>query len=624
MDGLRALAVVLVVAFHLAPASLPGGYVGVDVFFVLSGFLITTILLRERARDGRVSLRRFWTHRARRLLPALALVVVAAVAAVALAGGIAALAGAPLAAGPWGDLLVGIGGQVAGAATFTSNWLLIASGQGYAAAATPHLLENLWSLAVEEQFYLLWPLAVLAVVAFGGTMRRAAWAAAVLALGSGAAMAALVPAGGDPTRVYMGTDTHAFGLMIGAALAFWWARPDSPALAAARRPRAISLGFVGAACLVGIAAFLPWDSAWTYRGGLVLASLATAAIIHMLVAVPALGEVLDARPLRWLGDRSYGIYLWHWPVLVIAVTALDGGRVRDASGLAIAITVVVTLVAAAASYRWIELPVRRVGFRRAARMAWRRRTVAAGGIAAALTAAVVLGMVHAPERTALETQLEEGERIAAQAAAVLPEPAPTPGAVPTPGARASSLLGTEEPALPARVPPPGARPAPVPELPSGRDVTLVGDSVALGAAPALAKALPGVSIDAEVGRQFADGVDRVERLADRGRLRDYVVVALGTNGAVPAGEVDRLLEAAGGRPVVMVTPFGDRTWMRDSQREVRAAVRDHTTVVLADWQSAVLRDPSVLGPDGIHPDAKGMDVFARVVADALTRASVVR
>nr|WP_228374552.1 acyltransferase family protein [Demequina rhizosphaerae] len=631
LDGLRAIAVVLVVAYHLAPARLPGGYVGVDVFFVLSGFLITTILLRERADRGRISLRRFWVHRARRLLPALVAVVAVCVAVVAVAAGIVRLSGGAVEGSLWGDLLVGVGSQVAAAATFTSNWAAVLLGRSYAAASSPHLFENLWSLAVEEQFYVLWPLAVMGLAAAGLAMRRAAWAAATLAAASALAMALLLP-DGDPTRVYLGTDTHAFGLMIGAALAFWWARDDARQAPAAQPARAVTLGVVGLVALAAIAAFLPWDSPWTYRGGLVLASLATAAVIHLVVALPALGQRLDSRALRWVGDRSYGIYLWHWPVLVIVVTALDGGRVRDASGLAVVLTVAVTVAAAAASYRWIEMPVRRMGLRRSARVlaGWLRppgervrprRAAAVGGSAAAVLALAATGLVLAPERTSLEVRLEEGATLAARLEAAPPRPAATPAAIPAPGTPASSVLGTEETPLPARVPPPGALPERAPETPSGADVTVIGDSVALGSAPALAEALPGIAVDAEVGRQFAAGVDRVEQLARKGRLRDYVVVALGTNGAVPEVEMDRLLAAVEGRPVVLVTPYGDRSWMAGSQRAVRDAARSHRNTVVADWQRAVERDPGVLGSDGIHPDDDGAAVFARLVTRALRDAA---
>ncbi|MDN4476506.1 acyltransferase family protein [Demequina sp. SYSU T00192] len=633
LDGLRAIAVVLVVAYHLAPSWLPGGYVGVDVFFVLSGFLITTILLRERAERGRISLRRFWVHRARRLLPALAVVVAVGVAVVSAAAGVVLLGGGAVEGSLWGDLLVGAGAEVAAAATFTSNWATLLLGRSYAAASSPHLFENLWSLAVEEQFYLLWPLAVILIGAAGLAMRRAAWVAAMLAAASALAMAVLLPAG-DPTRVYLGTDTHAFGLMIGAGLAFWWARDDAREAAAAQPARAVTLGAVGLVSLGAIAVLLPWDSAWAYRGGLVLASLAAAAVVHLVVAVPALGERLDTPLLRWVGDRSYGIYLWHWPVLVVAVTALDGGRVREASGPAVVITVVATVAAAAASYRWLEMPVRRMGLRRAARVlvgrlrrgddarsGWRRRrAVAVVGAAGGVLALAGAGIALAPDRTGLEARLEEGARLAATLAAPPPTPS-TPATIPAPGTPASSVLGLGGTPLPAQVPPPGALPERRPAPPVGSDVTVIGDSVALGAAPALAEALPGIAVDAEVGRQFWTGVDRVEQLARQGRLRDYVVVALGTNGAVPEEDMDRLIAAVEGRPVVLVTPYGDRSWMAASQRAVREAARAHPNAVVADWQRAVERRPDVLGSDGIHPDDDGSAVFARTVKRALAAAA---
>lgn len=629
LDGLRAIAVLLVILYHFAPVPLPGGYIGVDVFFVLSGFLITSILVGEHGATGTISLRRFWLHRARRLLPALGAVVVVCVAAVALALGIDRIGGASAQESLWTDLLVGVGAQIAAAATFTSNWLTVITDQSYAAASSPHLFGNLWSLAVEEQFYLLWPLAVLGILGAGFAWRRAAYGAAGLALASAAAMALLVEQGGDATRVYVGTDTHAFGLMIGAALAFWWtAHRDGVGPARWPSPRvAIVAGAIGAATVGALAAVMPWDGLLPYRGGLLLASLATAAVIVALVTVPAIGRALDAGPLRWVGERSYGLYLWHWPVFVILATGLDGGRLRDASWPTLILASVITVAVSAACYRWLEVPVRRRGFgaslrglvdwlypaehdRPTVRAARRRRAAVFGGTVAAVLALAASAVVEAPERTSLEAQLTEGAKVAAASSATAaPQPsvsapaAATPQPSPTPSPTASS-------------------PAPAAVLPAGADVQVIGDSVTVGSAAALTEAMPGIRITAEVGKQFATGVDEVEALADDGGLRDYLVVALGTNGSVGRDNLERLIAAAGDRRIVLVTPYGDRSWIPGAASDLRDAAKAHPNVVVAEWSKAVAKDTSVLGPDGIHPRGDGVDLFVRLIEDALTRASV--
>ncbi len=631
------------VAYHLAPALVPGGYVGVDVFFVLSGFLITTILVRERAAAGRVSLRRFWSHRIRRLVPALAAAVAVPAAAVSLGAAVLRANGGEVEGSPWGDLLVGAGAQGAAAATFTSNWATVASGQSYAGASSPRLFENLWSLGVEEQFYVVWPLVVVAFAALGLAARRAAVAAGALAAASAVAMALMAAPGIDPTRAYMGTDTHAFGLMAGSALAFAWSGDDARAGSRGRAPGALAVGALGAAALAALALALPWDSPWTYRGGLLAASVAAVAVIRMVLVVPEVGARLDAAPLRWIGDRSYGIYLWHWPVLVVLATLLDGGRVQAPSLLTVVLTVAVTVGAAAASYRWLEMPVRRAGLLRSVRAGWRRLRDALGdgeslrrarAVGLACAGATVIGLAGwgvaiAPERTSLEVALDAGAASIGASASVVGVPAPAPGGAtlgpPVPVGSTVPLTEArrEVPGV-VRLDPPASSDAPgtppvaaEPELPAGADVTVVGDSVALGAAPALTAALPGIAIDAEVGRQFSAGVDRLEALARKGRLRPYVVVALGTNGAVPGAQMDRLLEVVGDRSLVLVTPYGDRSWMKGSQKAVRQAARGHDAVVLADWQHAVEADPTVLGPDGIHPDQAGMERFAQVVEQGL-------
>nr|WP_296666343.1 acyltransferase family protein [Demequina sp.] len=642
LDGLRAVAVLLVVAYHFAPRALPGGYVGVDIFFVLSGFLITSILLKERAERGAISLRRFWLHRARRLVPALAALVAVCVAAVAIGVVYLQLRGQPVNGSPWGDLLVGVGAQIAAAATFTSNWLTVAVGQSYAAAGSPHLFGNLWSLAVEEQFYLLWPLAVLGVFTLGMAMRRAAAAAATLALASAVAMALLLPVDGDPTRVYVGTDTHAFGLMIGAALAFWWRhRQDRPEPSRRVARAGIAAGGAGLVAIALIAGFMPWDAPWTYRGGLLLASIATAAVILAVVEAPRLGGLLDAGPMRWIGERSYGIYLWHWPVFVILATGFDGGRIRMVSGATVVLASIVTVIAATISYRWLELPVRREGFRRSARRlvdwlypvsdtreviqaARRRRAGLFGGTVAAVIALAGSAVAAAPAKTSLELQLEEGAR--SVEASVPAAEAPTEQAPP---AATSAPVSPAVPVVPAVEASAAPEPSPTATeaqaapaaLPSGSAVMMVGDSVTLGSAGALTDAMPGLRVEAAVGKQFSVGVDRIDWLARNDRLRPYVVLALGTNGTVRDADIDRLMATVGDRPVVLVTPYGDRSWMPGAQKAIRAAAERYDTVVIADWQRVVEADTSILGPDGIHPRASGVDLFVGVVERGLRDAA---
>ncbi|RJT90512.1 acyltransferase, partial [Cryobacterium melibiosiphilum] len=355
LDGLRAIAVVAVVLFHFFPAALPGGFIGVDIFFVISGFLITGLLVAEHERSGRLDLRRFWKRRVRRLVPPIVPLALAGCTAAWLVGG---------------DVLIGLGGQLLGAATFGYNWVAIAADTSYFSADQPELFRNLWSLAVEEQFYLVWPLALLGLLRIRRPDLRLG-----LVLGLAAASAlwmAVLFDGGDPTRVYYGSDTHSFGLLIGAALALVLRRER--AVGPVRRTAALlarARPWLGALALALVAVgfwVLPNNGVASYRGGLVLVSLLTALVIWAGVRGDAFGRALDSRPLRYLGERSYGLYLWHWPVLVLVQLAWPAAR-HDL--LPIGITAgAITLLAAGSSYRWLEMPIRRFG----ARGCWRRLT----------------------------------------------------------------------------------------------------------------------------------------------------------------------------------------------------------------------------------------------------------
>jgi len=315
LDGLRAVAVGAVIAYHLGIGWAPGGLLGVGVFFTLSGYLITDLLLGAWHK-GSLGLNDFWIRRARRLLPALYLMLTVVVIWVAIAHS---------------SLMSDVRGQTLSAILYVNNWWQINQHISYFALfGPPSPLSHLWSLAVEEQFYLIWPWILLIGLRFVHERKRSipvrprlAMFTLVLAAASAIEMAVLFHPGFDHTRIYEGTDTRAFGLLFGAALAMVW---PSRALTGKIMPGARNildgLGLVG---LIGII-LLIWRtsqySAFLYQGGLVLLSICTVLVV-MACAHPAsrLGRVLGCQPLRWIGVRSYAIYLWHEPIIVLTTPA---------------------------------------------------------------------------------------------------------------------------------------------------------------------------------------------------------------------------------------------------------------------------------------------------------------
>lgn len=613
LDGLRAIAVTLVVTYHLFAPVLPGGFIGVDVFFVISGFLITSLLLREHGATDRIRIGEFWRRRARRLLPALALVLTVCATAAWFIGG---------------DVLVGLGTQLLGAATFSYNWLSISAGSGYFSDSTPELFRNVWSLAVEEQFYVLWPLLLPLFLLIPRAWGRAG-ATLLLAGASAAWMAVVVASGDDTTRAYFGTDTHSFGILLGVALAFAlpaMLRRAAP-LTGATRAAVTGLGAAAVTGLVGIALIAAGTGAATFPGVLVAASVLTVVAITASVwPGSTFGTRIDARPLRWIGDRSYGIYLWHWPLLVLVVAAAQG--TAPAAGVPAWLSLMVlllTLVLAELSYRCVEMPVRRLGFRGSLRAL---RMLVTGGPsgrirALGLTAAVALvlggtsaAIAAAPIQTSSETVVAEGRAALQKAQEATPDT--TPSATPTPTATETTAAPTPPPTAGrfASIP----SPTPVMRHVPGSEITAVGDSVMLASAKGLLEKLPGIQIDAEVSRSIWAGPDILERLASAGALRPYVVVALGTNGPVDTGVLEQMLKIVGpDRQLVLVNAYAPRDWIAGVNNDLAAFARSHPRVGVADWSGAISSKTELLAGDRIHPGDAGGRVFARAVSTAVEK-----
>lgn len=604
--------------YHLFPATLQGGFLGVDVFFVISGFLITTLLLAEHRRTGKIALGDFWQRRARRLLPALALVLLVSTSAALLAGK---------------ELLVSIGAQLVGASFFVANWVYIALGTDYFAGEDPELFRNTWSLAIEEQFYVLLPLVLLFALRMRSRSTRVFFFA-LFGVGSALWMSALFAQGAAATRVYFGTDTHVFGLLLGVALAC--ALTPSASVPAAALPRTLAIwqqlgliiiGAAGLTALGWLSVTLREGSPESFMGGFQLATVAVLVVVWAATREGAwLGRALDVQPLRWIGERSYGIYLWHWPLLLIVATL--GARVGSAPWVVPAATLVLTLGLAALSYRYVEQPIRRLGLRRSlaqvlkpVRLRGRSLAVGFSLIAVVLVtvpaAGYAISIAPAPNtssevvsrgQAALQAQ---GDRSVRQ---TVPR-AETEEVSPVvdddgDGSLGPAGLGTQWATQPKFE-------APKPQPVEGWEIFAVGDSVMLASAPELAAVFPDIWIDADVSRGFGVGVGIAEELAARGELRQVLVVGLGTNGPVDDADLDRLLRVAGERRIVIVNAYADRWWIPEVNQKLRAFADAHRGVTLADWQAAIPLVPGGLAGDDIHPNPSGGIAYANTVQTAL-------
>jgi peptidoglycan/LPS O-acetylase OafA/YrhL len=636
LDGLRAIAVLAVIAFHEQLGWAPGGLLGVGVFFTLSGYLITDLLLGYWRGTGKVRLADFWLRRARRLLPALFVMLAIVTGWVTIADR---------------ARLGSLRGAVAAAATYSSNWYLITTHASYFSRfAPPQPLDHLWSLAVEEQFYLLWPWLLLAgLVAIRWRPAAVKWLTVPtvgLAVASAVATQLLYQPGFDPTRIYQGTDTRAFGLLVGAALAMVW--PSDRAARAGRRVR-ISLDVPGIAGLAVIAVMV-WRvgqySPFLYQGGLVLLSVATAAVVAA-IAVPGsvVGRALSWAPLRWLGVRSYGIYLWHYPVILLTSPA---GGTTDLTR--VAAQTAATIGIAALSWRYIEEPIRHGALGRLVtqlrtaptRLGWH------GGVAVAGTAAVLaIGL-------------------AGLAGAFGIPPAPGSGALGGSSALAASTNtvtrsshGADQHA--ARHQDPGAhQQTPAASQQAGplrtscRSVVHIGDSTSEGLVshdylPNRAQRIParyeavgvqtvytnitGARSVVEVLPGTTNAYDAARTLVRQG-FSGCWVLALGTNDTADVAvgsnvglmtRIRRMMSAAHGEPVMWVNvisllssgPYAEANMRRWDTTLLRACTA-YPNMRVFNWAAMAQRRWFI--SDGIHYTSAGYAVRAKAIADALAKA----
>lgn len=344
LDGLRALAVFAVIFYHLGVRWAPGGLLGVGVFFTLSGYLITDLLLAHIRNHGRIRFGEFYFRRAKRLLPALYLMLALVLFYITIFQG---------------NLLSSLRGDVIAAVFYVSNWWYIYHHVSYFHSFIPSPFTNLWSLAVEEQFYLIWPVFLILFAKFVKAPYAKVIVTLALAAASAVAMGMLYHPGTVPNLVYYGTDTRAFALLMGAALAFVWPSANLPNIHPAIRDGIHLLGFAGLGLFIWMVLYTNEYQTFMYRGGMVLLAFGTMFLVQALtMPTSPLSVILGVKPLRWLGVRSYAIYLWHYPIIVLSTGLLT--RLHNEPVVYDLIVIAGSVVIASLSWHFVENPIRRL------------------------------------------------------------------------------------------------------------------------------------------------------------------------------------------------------------------------------------------------------------------------
>lgn len=599
LDGVRALAVIAVVAYHADQTWARAGFLGVDIFFVISGYLITALLLSEFRREGRISIVQFWKRRALRLMPSLLLML----AVVSLVVPILAP-----------DQMSQLRGDLIAALVYVSNWRLVFQELAYfQAMGRPPLLRHLWSLAVEEQFYVLWPLILTLVLRRGRTKGGLLFWVLLGSAVSAAAMAMIYSPDSDASRAYYGTDTRVGTILMGAALAFVWSpgqRTAKPRLLGSMLRDVAGLGAIGALTWF-IYSWNEFDE-FLYRGGFT----AVAALSVIVVGVSAhpgrlTRHLLGNPPLRWIGKRSYAIYLWHWPVIMLTRPNLD----INMDGLALlALRVSITLVLAVLTHRLVEKPIRQGALTDAwdrLNGGFRNRSVrpAITGFAVLLLPAAIAGGVGVGIARREPTVSASSSIVSLGAATVMDDDP----AAPLQQYGALDLTQVVEPPPP---PPPPEPPAPPPV----QSVTALGDSVMLIARDALIAKFGSVTVpanvDAAIGRQAKSIIELAQGLKDSGQLGSTVIIHTGTNGPLNRRQLESLMDVLKDVPsVFLVNVKVARPWESVNNKLLAENVGRWPNVKLVDWTAVANANPEAFYKDGAHLKPSGV----RLYVDLLSR-----
>ncbi|MCY8145574.1 acyltransferase family protein [Bacillus inaquosorum] len=621
LDGLRAFAVLSVIAYHLNFSWANGGFIGVDIFFVLSGYLITSILLPAHGNDISLDFWDFWVRRIRRLLPAAYLMIFFTVIWVVLFDR---------------ELLHTIRGDAISSLFYMSNWWFIFHKLAYFDSfGSPSPLKNLWSLAIEEQFYMIWPMFLVVGMYIFKNRARLAAAVSLLALCSAVMMSILYEPGGDPSRVYYGTDTRSFALLIGCALALVWPmkRLSSNRLSN-KLKHTLHATELSAFCILVLCVYFTDEyEPFLYRGGMLLISM-IAAILIACVCHPSsfLGNLLSWRPLRRLGTRSYGIYLWHYPVIVLSTPVQEIG---NPVFWHIVLKVIVTFILAELSYHFIEKPIRTQGFRSFFRRIfihrireWKTTSVISKTSIGFVILAILIfagglsGLAgeqkhptkwtYSSQKTNADTSQASEDRKKAEADKDRennPEQKTTDS---NQDQKENKNNDQETSKNKDKQSQQAKEPAD-----SDKEVLAIGDSVMLDIASHLRQSLSHVTIDGKVGRQMSQALELANEYKSFNQPNKAVIIELGTNGYFTNSQIEQLLQSFSKAHIYLVNTRVPRQWESKVNESLQQQAHAHQNVTLVDWHTEALQHPEYFTPDGVHLVPQGAKALTGLIVQAM-------
>lgn len=596
IDGLRALAVIMVLAYHLKMPFAKSGLLGVTVFFVISGYLITGILINEIEESGGVDLKNFWLRRIRRLLPAVLSMAVVMIFVSAVVNRVVFTKGC-------NDLLSAVFG-------YNNWWQIFRKVSYFENAGAPSPFTHCWSLAIETQFYLIYPILLILLSKARNRGKVFAAVTAVLAMISVVLMGVLYSPDGDPSRVYYGTDTRAFSLLIGALAAI---QKEYHIIKVKLRGKLWAvIGSISVLILIGMMMLISSYSSFLYYGGQAIVSVLAAFVVYAVtVSRSLLNIILGSSILKWIGDRSYSIYLWHYPIIVL----MSGGK--RAAWWIVILEVVLSVGLAELSYRFIETPVRHgiigeyIGIinsrphnrrERHRQIQVARRSLKAMAAVLATGLALSLCIAFVPKKTTLDT-VAKREKKATEVTKLTNQKLKEQKAKAKKTAKTSKSTMTDE------------------ELLKNVQMLLIGDSITVDVTDYFYKVLPNSISDTKIGRSTLTGVKVFDEYQTKKKWDgDGVIFALGTNGPM-YDTLGRIRQKVGDKPLFLTTVHAPKEDFESSNNEeIRKFVKEHEHTYLIDWYTASADHPEYFDQDDTHLLPKGAEAYAQCIKDAVLKA----